>query len=83
MDILTYCNIKPVVNQVELHPYLTQSELVEYSKLSGIHLTAYSPLGSSSYVEINMDHGKRAGALHEPLIQELSAKYSKTPPKLS
>lgn len=82
MEILTYCEIKPVVNQVELHPYLSQSELVEYSRISGIHLTAYSPLGSSSYVELNMDHGKKAGPLREPIIVELSRKYSKTPAQI-
>jgi D-xylose reductase len=82
MEILTYCRIKPVVNQVELHPYLVQTELIEYSKISSIHLTAYSPLGSSSYVELSMDHGKRAGALEEPIVLELSEKYSKTPAQI-
>lgn len=79
MDLLSYCRIKPVVNQVEIHPYLIQSELLEYSQISSIHLTAFSPLGSSSYIELNMDFGKNVGALQEPIIQELAQKYSKTP----
>ncbi|KAM9920396.1 hypothetical protein OXX59_007253 [Metschnikowia pulcherrima] len=38
--------VKPAVNQVELHPYLPQHELLAYSKQENIILEAYSPLGS-------------------------------------
>ncbi|ODV76608.1 aldo/keto reductase [Suhomyces tanzawaensis NRRL Y-17324] len=40
--------IKPVVNQVELHPYLPQNELLEFTKKHEILLEAYSPLGSTN-----------------------------------
>lgn len=39
--------VVPEMNQVELHPYLQQSQLVTFCENRGIHLTAYSPLGSS------------------------------------
>ena len=39
-------NDMPEMNQVELHPYLPQNELVDYCKKEDIALTGYSPLGS-------------------------------------
>ena len=42
-----YPDNPPRVNQVELHPYLAQPELVAFCKEHGIALMAYSPLGSA------------------------------------
>jgi alcohol dehydrogenase (NADP+) len=46
-EILAKGSIKPVMNQVECHPYFAQASLLESCNSHGIHLTAYSPLGSS------------------------------------
>lgn len=45
-DLLPHCQIRPEVNQVELHPWLQQPALVRFCASHGIHITAYSPLGS-------------------------------------
>jgi diketogulonate reductase-like aldo/keto reductase len=43
-ELLSYAQIPPAVNQVELHPWLQRRELVAYCQRHGIVLEAYSPL---------------------------------------
>ncbi|MFD1738107.1 aldo/keto reductase [Bacillus salitolerans] len=65
-DLLATAEVKPMVNQVEFHPHLTQQELHTFCKQEGIQLEAWSPL----------KHGE---LITEPTIVELSKKYEKTP----
>ena len=64
-DMKTYANEMPLVNQVELHVFLQQPELVEYCQKHNIMLEAYSPLA----------HGK---SMDSPLLVSLAAKYHKS-----
>ncbi|MBR2516491.1 aldo/keto reductase, partial [Geobacillus sp.] len=65
-DVLADCEIKPMVNQVEYHPRLTQKELLTFCRENGIQLEAWSPL-------------MRGEILTEPTIVEIGKKYGKTP----
>jgi len=67
-NLLKAAEIKPVVNQIELHPHLPQKDVVEYTEKQGILLTAYSPVGSSGAPNIEI-----------PIVQELASKYNVTP----
>ncbi len=71
VDLLTYADIKPAMNQVELHPYNTQEHLIAYCQEKEIAVTAYSPLGRPGVVT----EGK---LIDEPVIKKIAAKYKKT-----
>jgi len=79
MDMVKYARIRPVVNQVEIHPYLVQTQLVEYLQSIGIHLTAFSPLGSGSYISLGGDRGLGVGVLSDPVVVEIAASLNRTP----
>ena len=61
--------IKPAVVQVESHPYLPETELLEFCKEKEIVLLAFAPLG----------HGMRPGLLEDPVITGIAARAGKTP----
>lgn len=46
-QLLPEAKIVPAVNQIENHPLLPQQEIVDLCKEKGIHIMAYSPLGST------------------------------------
>jgi alcohol dehydrogenase (NADP+) len=61
--------IKPAVVQVESHPYLPETELLEFCKENGIVFLAFAPLG----------HGMKPGLLEDPVISAIAARVGKTP----
>ncbi|KAF4981241.1 hypothetical protein FZEAL_2929 [Fusarium zealandicum] len=79
-DMLKYAKVRPATLQVELHPYLQQTELVRLAKAEGITVTAYSSFGPTGFIELDMDRAKSASPLmkHE-VFTGLAEKYGKTP----
>ncbi len=64
-DVLDKYPTVPAVNQVELHPLLTQKELRAFCAQHGIQVEAWSPL--------------MQGHLDQPALKKLADKYGKSP----
>ncbi|KAG1171042.1 hypothetical protein G6F36_011811 [Rhizopus arrhizus] len=63
--------IVPAVNQIELHPFLPQEDLLQYCKEHNIVVTAYSPLGSTN-----------SPFLKDEKIAKIAEKYNATPAQI-
>lgn len=74
--LMSFANIKPVINQVEVHPNLDQTKLIEFMKKRNVMTTAYSPLGRP-HVTPNPNM-----AIRHPKIIELAQRYHKTPAQM-
>jgi aldehyde reductase len=61
--------IKPAVIQVEAHPYLPQTEMLDYCRARGMVLLAFAPLG----------HGIRPGPIEDPTVQSVASEIGRTP----
>ena len=62
--------VLPVINQIELHPYFNQREMVKYNASKGIVTQAWSPLGRASNV------------INDEKITEIADKHNKTIPQV-
>ncbi|KAG7212869.1 hypothetical protein KM043_002222 [Ampulex compressa] len=72
-ELLENCrNIPPAVNQVECHPHYRQEELIKYCNDKGIHIQAYSSLGTSSNTNL----------LNDPVVTTLSSELNVSPARL-
>ena len=77
-DLMSYCKIKPSMLQVELHPFLTQENLLRTAKDYGIAVTGFSPLGALSYVDLNMATGEESVLVHS-VVKVVSERTGATP----
>lgn len=66
-DLLSYAEIRPVINQIEVHPLMTQEENIAYNHHLGIEVEAWGPFGQGDIDVVG-----------HPLLQSLAQKYQKT-----
>ncbi|AKP67113.1 aldo/keto reductase [Companilactobacillus ginsenosidimutans] len=66
-DLMEHTEIKPVIDQIETHPYFQQSDLVKYLHDHEIAHEAWSPLGRGS-----------DGIFEDAVLKDIAAKHHKT-----
>lgn len=67
VDIASFSRIKPMVNQVETHPFHQQTEAKKWMDKYGIQMEAWAPFGEG-----------RGGLFENPVLAQLAEKYNKT-----
>ena len=68
-DLLQDAQVKPMVNQLEFHPWLVQPELQAYCRQHGIQYEAWSPLMQGKVFE-------------QDIVNNLARKYGKSPAQI-
>ena len=66
-SLLLYARIRPVINQIEIHPYMTQQANVDFNFGEDIQVEAWGPLGQGTN-----------GVLNDPTIEEIARRYNKS-----
>ena len=64
-DLLKDCEVVPMVNQMEFHPYLVQQELIDYCNVNGIQYESWSPFMQGKVFELD-------------ICDDLAKKYNKS-----
>ncbi|MCR5704357.1 MAG: aldo/keto reductase [Eubacterium sp.] len=66
-ELLSFCRVKPAINQFERHPLFQQQDLVNFCHANEVAVMAYSPVA-------RMDKGLQ----ESPILKEIAEKYNKT-----
>lgn len=67
IDIASFARIKPMVNQVEIHPHNQQSEAMQWHEKYGVQLEAWAPFGEG-----------RGGMFELPELKAIAEAHGKT-----
>jgi len=71
----------PSVNQIEVHPFCIETELIEYCKENNIVIQAYCPVARGQSFSIDNSKDK-VSVFEHPKIANLAKKYAKTPAQI-
>ena len=79
-NLLSFCNDRPVVNEVEFNPYYYQKNLKDFCDKENIKIIAYTPLVAGEVArKWNLEHNDEFNVFKEQIFIDLAKKYTKTP----
>ncbi len=67
VDLCSFCRIRPMVNQIELHPHHQRLEDMEWMAKYGVQVESWAPFGEG-----------RGGLFEDPILTGIGAKYGKS-----
>ncbi len=67
IDLASFCKIKPMINQIEIHPHNQQTEALKWNEKYGLKLEAWAPFGEG-----------RGGMFELEQLEEIGKKHNKT-----
>ena len=76
--VLRDCQIKPVINQMELHPHFQQPEFFDYLIQHNVQPVGYSPLGSPNRPERDTTP-EDTNPLEDPIIKRIASDHNAHP----
>jgi len=77
-DLLNYAVVPPVVNEIELHPYLQQRKFVKYMLDNNVQAIAFAPLGSPGFGGGTLDKSLKQ-LMDNEVIKQIAAKHGRMP----
>lgn len=76
-DLMAYAKIKPAMLQIESHPYLSQERLLRVAADYAIAVTTFSPLGSLSYIALDMAREEES-LLEQPVVKKAATRVKRS-----
>lgn len=67
IDLAVFSRIKPMVNQIEIHPFHQQQEAIEWNRKYGLQAEAWAPFGEG-----------REGLFENETLKAIAAKHGKS-----
>ena len=80
-NLLSFCKVRPVVNQIEFHLYYIQKTLKEFCDKENIAVISYYPMarGNGARIYIRDNPGTEFDIFQDSYLNKLAKKYNKTP----
>ena len=80
-DLIAGCKIKPVVNQIECHPYFQQTRVNEFHKKLGVFIQSYGSIGAGHFT-MREDKHKDVSVLADPVVKKIAKAKGKSPAQI-